>query len=585
MEGNVGSSAPTPTPTPTPPVQPPRVPSESPLAAATAGRAEQRRPEVGSSATISAASFEDLFGGRILAWIGGLAILLGSILFLGMAISNGWLDEPTRIVIAAFGSTVLLIVGVWLHERNGRPEAALAAVASSISGLFATLVVATQAYELVSPAIGLSIGALIAAVGLLLAVRWSSIAIAAIGIVGALAAPVLVGTDVSGTSIAFVATALAACVAILVWQRWDWLALAAFAISAPQIVAWVSQEDGERLALTLPVLIGFWALYAVAAFGYEIRSRDEGLLPIASWLLLLGSSALVVGAGYYALYSGDAHAAGVIWVLGMAALHVGLGTLALRLGLNREIGSMLIGLGLALSAFGLADALDGPALVAAWSAEAVVLAYLARRFALDGTESDAAVDRLLFVAAGFLGLAVAHILALEAPPSAIVNGLDDFGGAVGGVSICLGAIAACGYLLRDLDPRIATVAGVAGAGSLVYLVSLAIVDLVGVSTPGEAQAGQVWLSAFWAATGLGAVVAGLVRHSSSVRLGGLSLLGLAIAKVWTYDLAELDDLARVLSFVGLGLLLLIGAFAYHRLRPGGGGSAPGTAEVKREMAS
>jgi uncharacterized membrane protein len=48
----------------------------------------------------------------------------------------------------------------------------------------------------------------------------------------------------------------------------------------------------------------------------------------------------------------------------------------------------------------------------------------------------------------------------------------------------------------------------------------------------------------------------------------LALLGLAIAKVWTYDLSALDELARVLSFVGLGLLLLVGAFAYQRIKPG-----------------
>ena len=35
-----------------------------------------------------------------------------------------------------------------------------------------------------------------------------------------------------------------------------------------------------------------------------------------------------------------------------------------------------------------------------------------------------------------------------------------------------------------------------------------------------------------------------------------------------YDLAELDEIYRVLSFVGLGLLLLAGAFASQRMRVG-----------------
>ena len=43
---------------------------------------------------------------------------------------------------------------------------------------------------------------------------------------------------------------------------------------------------------------------------------------------------------------------------------------------------------------------------------------------------------------------------------------------------------------------------------------------------------------------------------------------MAIVKVWTYDLSELEETARALSFVALGLLLLLaGAFAYQRFKP------------------
>ena len=39
------------------------------------------------------------------------------------------------------------------------------------------------------------------------------------------------------------------------------------------------------------------------------------------------------------------------------------------------------------------------------------------------------------------------------------------------------------------------------------------------------------------------------------------------AKVFVYDLSELDSLARVASFIGFGVLLLLGAFAWQRVRP------------------
>jgi uncharacterized membrane protein len=52
-----------------------------------------------------------------------------------------------------------------------------------------------------------------------------------------------------------------------------------------------------------------------------------------------------------------------------------------------------------------------------------------------------------------------------------------------------------------------------------------------------------------------------------VRRSGLVLLGLAMVKVVVFDLATLDSFYRVISFVALGLLLLVGAFFWQRARP------------------
>jgi uncharacterized membrane protein len=72
------------------------------------------------------------------------------------------------------------------------------------------------------------------------------------------------------------------------------------------------------------------------------------------------------------------------------------------------------------------------------------------------------------------------------------------------------------------------------------------------------------LSVFWALCGLGLLVVGLKRGYPWSRRGGLALLVLAAAKVFTYDLTSLDQMARVLSLIGLGLLLLVATFLYQR---------------------
>jgi len=80
-------------------------------------------------------SIEDLLGGRVLAWLGGVAVVLGVVFFLVMAVSRGWIDEPTRVVLAFAGSTALLAAALWLYERKGQTQAALAAAAAALAAL------------------------------------------------------------------------------------------------------------------------------------------------------------------------------------------------------------------------------------------------------------------------------------------------------------------------------------------------------------------------------------------------------------------------------------------------------------------
>ncbi len=529
---------------------------------------------------ISRIEFERVFGGRVLAWIGGLATLLGVIFLMRSAVDSSWFTEEIRTLMAGFGSLMLLALGIWLHERKGRLEVARIAVAIAIPGLYATTVVATQAYDLISPVIGLEAAALIGVVGIFLAVRWSSTLVGSVGMLGALAAPWLVGTATDGGSIAFVALALAASVGVLLWQRWNWLALGAFAVSAPQLIAWIAHNGfisfegepnpSEPTLLVLGVLVGFWVLYAAAAFGYELRSRGEQgekKLPASSWMLLLCSSVFVVCAGCIVIGGGSELALDA-WIFGFAVAHLLLGGAAIRFGIHREIGSLLIGGGIALGSFGLANAFDGPTLVAIWSAMAAALAYMATRVDRGPAPALSDAQRLLVGAFGFLALAILHMLVVEAPPSAIAEGVEDLGSSLVAIACCAGAALACWYWGREVESKAATVAGFVGATGFVYLGSVLIIDAIGDNDSGEArEIGQSWLSAFWTATGLGAVVWGMVRRSPKVRLGGLALLGVAIAKVWTYDLSELEELARALSFVALGLLLLTGAFAYQRFKP------------------
>jgi uncharacterized membrane protein len=132
------------------------------------------------------------------------------------------------------------------------------------------------------------------------------------------------------------------------------------------------------------------------------------------------------------------------------------------------------------------------------------------------------------------------------------------------VLLCLG-FGVLALILRrsEHEDQALTIAGVAAVVAL-YLGSVLVVDLTGAQPGRVTQTPQLALSAFWATLGFASLVAGLARNLKPLRLAGLALLGLAVGKVFVVDLAALESIWRVASFLALGLLLLAAAFAYQR---------------------
>jgi hypothetical protein len=178
-------------------------------------------------------------------------------------------------------------------------------------------------------------------------------------------------------------------------------------------------------------------------------------------------------------------------------------------------------------------ALEGLPLTLALAAEAVALSFIFRPGAL-----------------GFAALASLHALGTVAPPTALIDGLDHPWEAAAALVAATIALAAA--------TRNRAVIAIA----LLYLASVETV-----TAGGPAHTGQTLLSVLWALAGVGTLVFGLIADERDARRGALALLALTAGKVFLYDLSELDQLARVGSFIGFGLLLLTGAFAWQRVRP------------------
>jgi uncharacterized membrane protein len=76
---------------------------------------------------------------------------------------------------------------------------------------------------------------------------------------------------------------------------------------------------------------------------------------------------------------------------------------------------------------------------------------------------------------------------------------------------------------------------------------------------------QVAISIFWSVFAIAAILAGFRFWSAGLRLFGLSLFGVTVVKVLLIDLGEVRFGYRILSLLGLGLLLLATSVLYGKV--------------------
>jgi len=540
-------SAPAVTP-PTPPPSPPRTPREI--------------------------DFGALLGAKALAWAGGVVMLLGVVFFFILAVNNGWIGPGARVLCGALASGIVFAAGLELRRRFGQTYASLAAVGVGIGGGYATLAAATALYDLISNPVALFLAAAIAMAGVAVSLAWSAELIAALGLIGAIAAPALLATEggLSSSGTAFAAIVTAAAAGVAVRKRWRWLLTGAAIASAPQIVALVIKADRlDGGAVALAIVFGL--LYLGAGIADQIASGDESLEALPA-TLIAGS----IGLSWLAaaqLFGPDGTPEGGALLVAAAAF--GVVTVGLWTRAQRELATLLGAMALAATAVGVADILSGANLAYVFAAESAVLALAARKVR---------EPRLQLAALAYVVLAAAHALIFDAPPDSLFEAVRH--PADGAPALAAAGVAAVVLMrmtrvawndreergvLRFLAPvtnalrshqREVRLAAAATATILaVDAISLAVLELfetTGASVVASFHQGHVVVTALWSLAGLAAVILTTQRRAVGPRLLAFAWLGVTAVKVAAYDGTQLDGWPYFLALSLLAASLLLAAY-------------------------
>lgn len=201
-----------------------------------------------------------------------------------------------------------------------------------------------------------------------------------------------------------------------------------------------------------------------------------------------------------------------------------------------------------------------------WTVTALPLLALARR---DRTPILLGATSAVLVAVGLASLDLSAWRGLEPalrPP--VLNPRFFAGLLIVATYALYGRAAAAFPIGAERRTRFALAGGAAAGLFLLFTLSAEIRLLPLSDWPyREAEdARNMGLSILWTVYAFIAMGLGIRRNVAALRFGGMGLFGLTVAKAFLVDLAGLDAVYRILSFLVLGAVLLLASFLYTRYR-------------------
>lgn len=558
---------------PPPPKATPAAPAQDaiPIPAAEAPPPKERPPEVRER------EWEQILGGSWLARIGVLALIIGIAFFLKFAFDNDWIGPTGRIILGIVAGLVMLGLGYYWQKKY--PILTQVLSGGGIAVLYLSIFASFAIYDLVHIYVAVVFLLLVSAASALLALYYNSMSLAIIGILGAFAAPFILGafgemgldSDAAGKAVQLLVYVIVVDIGVLIlstFRKWRWFTLLALVCSLIAFAMWYSEFDRyigvgtAEIGITLIFLIfvGVTSLFHIIwrripqAFDYALMMInaaaylgislgimwDDFRLWMGGFILLV---AIFYGAlSYVSLMRSSENARLSLFALAIALIFL---TIAIPIQLGDTAWTTIV-----------------------WAVEFILLMWLSFTLRMPNLRNYSYVI--------FLAMAVRLIFFdTTIDMSSFQPVLNErFLAFVVGIA----ATYISAYILwrqRATFPEWGTPASTLLIASNIFSLWIlsfevwhsfesAMSSAEPASMEGLRNAQNLSLTAIWAIYAVIGLVIGIMKRWRYVRLGSLAFLAVPIIKVFVYDVFKLELGYRIGAFVGLGLLLLVSAYLYQR---------------------
>ncbi|OGZ98721.1 MAG: hypothetical protein A3C07_00335 [Candidatus Sungbacteria bacterium RIFCSPHIGHO2_02_FULL_47_11] len=553
---------------------------------------------------------ESYIGRWVLGAIGVVAVVFGASFFLKYAFESDLIGEVGRVMLGVFGGLVFIGLGEWLRSRFAKYSYILSA--GGLALLYLSVYGAFWFYELISQ--GAAFGFMIAVTvfGVVLSLWADALILAALSSATGFLVPFLLSTGVANDFgfFSYLVVLNLGILAVAFFKKWHPLTLVGFVGTVLNFASWYGgYYESEKLFFTIYILGIFFTVYLLTGFFANIATRK--MSDSADLFVLTINPVWTFGWYYFLLKPQYEDSLGFVAV-GFGALYILFAYCASVM--RREDVRLTLFLG-AIAVVFLTVAvplqLEGNAITIAWAAEAAVLFVLGVFLKNKG---------MRIFSLGVFAIALIRLFAFDSDIQNVVDFVPIFNARFFTYFMTIAAAAIMGYtayagqeLLSAFEGGKSGKAVLGFLGAVINILVLAAVTL-DIFTFFEArliEAGEQFqeravleaparvpqtkpgyeydysyqqrtsfyasdgyrsilnqrnasISVFWTILAVILITLGMLYRNAYLRWSALILFGVTIVKVFILDLAGLKTPYRIISFMALGIILLLASYLYFR---------------------
>lgn len=550
-----------------------------------------------------AEGLETEIGLKWLGRIGILALVIGIAFFMRYAFENNWITETGRVVMGIFAGMTLIYLGDYLRQKYTSYASTL--TGGGIAVLYLSIYSSFQYYHIFNQEAAFVAMVIITAIGAFFAIRYDQISLAVLSILGGFLTPLLLSTGTNNQIglFSYMTILNLGILAISFYRNWQKLNLLGFLATLFLYLGWSAQYyDAKDLFITEAFLTLWFIIYSVAVISHNMLSKKK--TDATDLTLIILNGLVYFGISYSLLIKDYGDYLGFFTVL-MAGVYFVFAYVSYQANSeDKELALFFPGLSIFFLTIAAPIQFDGFWVTIAWAIEAAILvaagfylkSFNMRYFAwvllmiviirlifVDNYGSILKTDYTLIFNERFLAFAVgvisfSAVYCLYSKYENLIKS-DEF------KSKAVALFMLNFLLLWNLSAEIS-----AYYNNKIRIQNTKIdypqcdsrlnsaycdrqmEDYYASRTADSEEVKKIQsaeiaaLTVFWSFYAIVLLAFGIKGKNRLLRLMGIGLFGVTIAKAFLYGFMAMQDVWRIVAFMILGVLLLAASFAYNKYK-------------------